>query len=82
MGRRIWSLSTYAGQTICVGPWRVESFKQFLPRGRWHREQHDGTVIISEREQSLVQIWTDHGMRTIAVASVWAKDPGKSVKPW
>lgn len=61
---------------------RVQSFKQFLPKGKWHREQFDGSILMSTREQSLVQFWSDHGMRTAAVADIWAKDPGKSTKPW
>lgn len=82
MGRRIWVLDTYAGQQICVGPLRVETFKQFLPAGEFGRRNFIGDMEVGVRKRSLVQLWTDGGMRTVAVASIWSKDPGKSASPW
>lgn len=88
MGRRVWVLDTYEGQVLTTGPHKVVSFKQFLPAGRFNRQRLDGSgknvmvTEVSERKRSLVQIWTDSGMRTVAVATIWTKDPGKSSSPW
>lgn len=88
VGRRIWVLDTYAGQVLTSGPFKVQSFKQFLPAGRFRRMRLDnkghGVLVeeVSERKRSLVQLWTDGGMRTVAVATIWTKDPGKSSTPW
>lgn len=82
VGRRIWILDSYNGIPLCTGPMAVISFRQFLPAGKFRRQTFEGKIEVSERKQSLVQFWTDVGMRTAAVASIWAKDPGKSATPW
>ena len=61
----------------------VTGLKQFLPAGMFERTRLDGSVEVSERKRSLVQIYTDPGgMRTVAVAEIWAKDPGFADNPW
>lgn len=86
MGRRIWV--NYKGgdffnaeggvwhdPSYVQGPWQVMSFKQFLPRGPIFADDR----VVGEREQSLIQIYTDPGgMRTIAVANISFKDPRKA----
>lgn len=82
MGRRIWILDTYEGVTFSAGPFRVESFKQFLPAGPTKKVNFEGQLIESGRKKSLVQVWTDGGMRTAAVASIWGRDPSKNTIQW
>jgi hypothetical protein len=81
VGRRIWILAYYAGIPLVSGPFRVQSFKKFLPAGKYVSEKN-GQTYETNRKQSLVQLWTDGGMRTAAVATIWSKDPGKSPTPW
>jgi hypothetical protein len=76
-GRRIWVMVHGEGlPNFVVGPFIITKFKQFLPAGRYNRP--DG--VLSERKKSLVQVWTDPGgMRTLAVADVRLKDPGRTL---
>jgi hypothetical protein len=75
VGRQIWTYIKVDSIEFFDGPYRVQSFKQLLHAGL----TNDGV----ERKRSLVQLYTDPGgMRTLAVADIWAKDPGRSDKPW
>lgn len=58
--------------------------KQFLPAGEYERHNYqEGVTYSSTRKKSLVQIYTDPGgLRTVAVATIWTKDPGKADNPW
>jgi hypothetical protein len=52
---------------------RVTGFKQFLPKGPVASSEppaYDGI-----RKQDLVQLYTDSGLRTLAVADISLKDP-------
>ncbi len=75
MGRRIWTHIKMEDIEYFDGPYRVLGFKQLL-----HAGLTDGG---RERKQSIVQLYTDPGgMRTLAVANIWAKDPAHSASPW
>lgn len=66
-----------------VGPLIITGFKQFLPAGIHETVKENGSAYMSERKRSLVQIFTDPGgMRTVAVADLWGKDPGQNKKQW
>jgi hypothetical protein len=55
---------------------RVMKFKRFLPRGPI---KNDDGVMTGERSRSLIQVYTDPGgLRTLAVAEVSLKDPGRA----
>lgn len=55
---------------------RVVKFRRFLPRGPIKNE--DGEVT-GERRRSLIQVYTDPGgLRTLAVAEISLKDPGRA----
>lgn len=74
-GRRIWFLNKVGTISHMVGPLTVLSVRQILPAGK--------TVSGEERKRSLVQLYTDPGgVRTLAAADIWAKDPGRSDNPW
>jgi hypothetical protein len=55
---------------------RVVKFRRFLPRGPI---KNDDGVVTGERARSLIQVITDPGgLRTLAVAEVHLKDPGRA----
>lgn len=57
---------------------RVVKFKRFLPRGPI---KNDEGVVTGDRARSLIQVYTDPGgLRTLAVAEVSLKDPGRAKK--
>jgi hypothetical protein len=75
-GRRVWikvpETDEYPDLVFDVS---VTKFKQFLPKGptaHGDPPSYDGL-----RERDLVQFWSDHGLRTVAVAEVHLKDPRK-----
>lgn len=88
MGRSIWVISkgrevpkndgtdgVWHEPASTHGPFRVLSFKKFLPRGPIFADD----VIVGERQRSLVQVYTDPGgVRTLAVAEVHLKDPRRA----
>jgi hypothetical protein len=62
---------------LVVDAGRVMKLRQFLPRGPIRM---DGDIV-GERARSLVQVYTDPGgLRTIAVAEISFKDPGRAKK--
>lgn len=74
-GRRIWFINQIDKITHAVGPVDVLSLRKILPAGKLDNG--------SERKRSLVQVYTDPGgVRTLAVADIWSKDPGKANNPW
>jgi hypothetical protein len=64
-----------------VGPYVVTGLRKFLPAGPI-RDPVTKKRTGRERRFTLLQLWTDGGMRTVSVASVWGQDPGKSDRPW
>jgi hypothetical protein len=56
----------------------VTGLKQFLPAGPV--ASADPPSRDGMREQHLVQVWSDHGMRTLAVADIQLKNPRKRKK--
>jgi hypothetical protein len=58
-----------------VGPVEILSVRKVLPQGSF-----DGGI---DRKRSLVQLYTDPGgVRTLAVAEIWGKDPSRADNPW
>lgn len=56
---------------------RVLSLKKLLPRGPIKIDDE----IVGERARTLVQVYTDPGgLRTVAVADIRLKDPGRAKK--
>lgn len=84
-GRKFWiSYKAEPGlPPVNAGPFVCKSVKQFLPAGVFEKHNYaEGVTYTSERKRSLVQLHTDGGLRTVAVAELWTKDPGKSDNPW
>lgn len=87
MGRPIWVTSKggerpngeggfWTDPPFTHGPYRVMSFRRFLPRGP---VRDDAGIVVNERARSLVQVYTDPGgQRTMAVAEISFKDPGRA----
>lgn len=74
-GRKIWNVYKLDGIPNVIGPLDVLFVKKILPAG----PLETGT----NRLRSLVQVYTDPGgFRTLAVADIWSKDPGKADNPW
>ena len=76
-GRRIWNVVHFEGlEPFVIGPLVVVHFQKFLPAGTY---EIDGYIVT--RDRSLVQVYTDPGgTRTLAVADVRLKDPGRAKK--
>lgn len=75
VNRRVWMVDQYDGIPFTAGPFVVTAFKQFLPAGPTKNGK-------AERKQSLVQFYSDVGLRTVAVASLWGRDPNRNASPW
>jgi hypothetical protein len=74
VGSRIWvdtpDQVTLAGTRLPAhvgGPFRVTGFRSFHPADPPGPEQR--------RKKHLVQLWTDFGLRTLAVGSICFRDP-------
>jgi hypothetical protein len=64
------------GLNFINGPHVVLKVRRFLPAGPF---EQDGELVV--RKRSLIQIYTDPGgMRTLAVADIRLKDPGRAKK--
>lgn len=75
MGRRIWVVNTYDGNTN-VYDCRVLSFSKFLPAGPVGEGEPNSKGGI--RTKHLVKLWTDPGgTRVLTVGSIRLKDPGR-----
>lgn len=87
-GRKIWIVDKVDSPggpiEFKVGPLRITKFRRFLPAGEYEKHSHvTGTTELSNRKRSLVQVFTDPGgLRTVAVATIWGKEPGKSNTQW
>jgi hypothetical protein len=79
VGHRIWFLSKIGEDIFTGGPFRVDSFKGLFPMGPTYNKDGERT---GERKRTLVQVYTDFGMRTLAVADIWFKDPRISEYQW
>lgn len=83
VGRKLWVLNDLDGIRHFMGPYQVLSLKQVLPQGERTLVGPFGDKTLVERKRSLVQVYADPGgMKTIAAADIWAKDPGRSPRPW
>jgi hypothetical protein len=78
-GRRVW-IRIAAGRDFgeTVKELVVTKFKQFLPKGP--TAVGDPPSYDGHRERDLIQFWSDHGLRTVAVAEVLLTDPRKKKK--
>lgn len=56
----------------------VTTFKRLLPAGP--TASGDPPAYDGHRDRDLVQFYSDHGLRTVAVAEVHLKDPRKAKK--
>lgn len=74
VNKNIWVYDKWEGIEWPSGPFLVLSFKRFYPAGKTPR----GLT----RRLSLIEIYTDLGLRTLSVASVWSRDPSKNSNPW
>lgn len=82
MNRQIWIADRLDGKfEFIVGPFVVLSLKQFLPAGPI-RDPVTKKRTGNERKLSLLQIWTDGGLRTVSVASVWGRNPQQNDSQW
>jgi hypothetical protein len=78
-GTRIWAIIRGEGlPPFSEGPFLITSFKQFLPAASL-LPTIPSQPGFGERKKSLVQVYTDHGMRTLAVAEIRLKDPRRSL---
>lgn len=83
MGRNIWVLNNLDGIKHFSGPYQVLRLKQVLPQGERVLQGPFEEKHIVERKRSLVQVYTDPGgVRTLAAADVWGRDPGRNESPW
>lgn len=75
-GRKIWFTNKVDDMPVhYCGPFDILTLKKILPAGK--------TETGADRLRSLVQIYTDPGgMRTLAAADIWSKDPSKTDQQW
>jgi len=65
------------------GPVHVLSVRKVLPQGELFDRRSGDDVVVGERKRSLVQLYTDPGgVRTLAAADIWIKDPARSDRQW
>jgi hypothetical protein len=66
------------------GPVHVLSVRKILPQGEvYDRRRGDEPIVVAERKRSLVQLYTDPGgIRTLAAADIWLKDPARADRQW
>lgn len=84
MGRKVWVRIAIDDMTpFFDGPYQVMGIRAVLHAGPIKGESLDSSSIVPRiREKTLIQIWSDTGMRTLSVADIWMHDPGKSDAQW
>lgn len=66
-----------------AGPVDVLSLRKLLPQGEVYDRTTEGETTSMVRTRTLVQLYTDPGgIRTLAAADIWTRNPGQYDTQW